>query len=87
MPAASEADGVIQYARANNVTHIVIAAPRGPRWAELFRPAWRRRSSAAAGDISVHVVPEQRRRGQDDAAPPQPRYRRCDPRVLCRQPG
>src|SRR6201999_348442 len=31
IPAANEADGVLQFARANNVTHVVVMAGGGPR--------------------------------------------------------
>ena len=64
VPAASEADGVIQFARANNVTHIVaMASP--PRWWDIVRPPLAQQIIRHAGDISVHVVPSQ---GRGDAA-------------------
>jgi two-component system sensor histidine kinase KdpD len=66
VPAASEADGVIQFARANNITHVVITTARGSRWLELFRPSPAQEIIRNAGDISVHVVPE--RGGKDDIA-------------------
>jgi two-component system, OmpR family, sensor histidine kinase KdpD len=58
IPAAGEAEGVIQYARANNINHIVVAAPRGPRWAEPFRPSLARDVIRGAGEINVHIVPD-----------------------------
>ena len=60
VPAAGEAEGVIQFARANNVTHIVIMATRAPRaGGKILRPdRWRRRSSPGRRDERAHVVPE-----------------------------
>src|SRR5476651_490548 len=56
VPAASEADGIVQFARANNVTHIVaMASP--PRWWDIIRPPLAGQIIRRAGDISVHVVP------------------------------
>jgi two-component system sensor histidine kinase KdpD len=56
VPAASEADGIVTFARANNVTHIVaMASP--PRWWDMLRPPLAGQIIRRAGDISVHVVP------------------------------
>jgi two-component system, OmpR family, sensor histidine kinase KdpD len=52
--AASEADGVIQFARANNATHVVTMAARG-RWP--FTPDLTRQLLKRAPDINLHVVP------------------------------
>ena len=47
VPAASEAEGVIQFARANNITHIVTTASRGLALArDSSRHRWRSRSCA-----------------------------------------
>jgi two-component system sensor histidine kinase KdpD len=66
VPAAGEAEGALQFARANNITHIVITASRGSRWLEFLRPSMAQEIIRQAGDISVHVVPE--RGGKDDIA-------------------
>jgi two-component system sensor histidine kinase KdpD len=58
VPAASEAEGVIQFARANNVTHIVTTAARGSRWREMFMPSLAQEVVRRAGEMSVHIVPE-----------------------------
>jgi len=58
VPAASEAEGVLQFARANNVTHIVTMAGRGSRWLEFFRPSAAQEIIRRAGEMSVHVVPD-----------------------------
>ena len=57
IPAANEADGVLQFARANNVTHVVIMAARASRWRSLVAPPLAEDLIRRAGDISVHVVP------------------------------
>src|SRR5450755_3569936 len=59
VPAASTADGVIDYAHANNFTHIVVATRQRSRWWELIRSSVAHEVIRRAGDVSVHVVPEQ----------------------------
>ena len=66
VPAASEAEGVIQFARANNVTHIVTMAGRGSRWRDALRPSLAQEVVRRAGEMSVHIVPE--RAGDKDLA-------------------
>lgn len=56
VPAANEAEGIIQFARANNVTHIVAMASR-PSLRDLFRPALSQEISRRAAEISLHIVP------------------------------
>jgi two-component system sensor histidine kinase KdpD len=79
VPAASEAEGVIQFARANNITHIVTTAARLPRWREFFAPSLAQEIVRRAGEMSVHIVPE--RGGKADLAPtPAPRRTELNPR-------
>jgi two-component system sensor histidine kinase KdpD len=59
IPAGNVAEGVIAYARANNFTHIVTSTSQRPRWLELLRGSAAHEIIRRAGDISVHVVPEQ----------------------------
>jgi two-component system sensor histidine kinase KdpD len=59
VPAASVADGVIDYAHANNFTHIVTSTAQRSFWWELIRGSAAHEIIRRAGDISVHVVPEQ----------------------------
>jgi two-component system sensor histidine kinase KdpD len=59
VPAAGAADGILDYARANNFTHIVTAKTRRSRISELWRGSTALEIIRRAGDISVHVVPEQ----------------------------
>jgi len=68
-PASSVADGVIEYAQANNFTHIVVASTRRPRWLEFVRPSAAHEIIRRAGDLSIHVVPEEKsksKRGEKD---------------------
>jgi two-component system, OmpR family, sensor histidine kinase KdpD len=60
VPASSVADGIIDYAHANNFTHIVVATARRPRWLELLRPSAALEIIRRAGDLSIHVVPEEK---------------------------
>jgi len=81
VPAANEAEGVLQFARANNITHIVIMASRGSRWLDLLRPSPVQEIIRNASDISVHVVPE--RAAKDDIAkPPALERPRLEPRAF-----
>jgi two-component system sensor histidine kinase KdpD len=60
VPAQDAALGMIEYAQANNFTHIVIAKSRRPRWREWLEDSVTHRLIRKAGDISVHVIAEQR---------------------------
>ncbi|MGH6878411.1 MAG: DUF4118 domain-containing protein [Rhizomicrobium sp.] len=75
VPAASVADGVIDYARTNNFTHIVTSTAQRSFWWELLRGSATHEIVRRAGDISVHIVPEQLTRAMKGRAPrpaPQP---------------
>jgi two-component system sensor histidine kinase KdpD len=69
VPAASAADGVIQYAQENNFTHIVVSTAQRSWWSELLRSSAAHQIIRRAGDISVHVVPEQLTRAMKGTAP------------------
>lgn len=56
IPGRDVVEGVVEYARANNVTHIVIAKSRHARWAEFLRGSVAHELIRRAGDISVHVI-------------------------------
>jgi two-component system sensor histidine kinase KdpD len=71
IPAASVADGVVDYAHANNFTHVVVATSRRARWLEIVRPSAAHEIIRRAGDLSVHVVPEEKSdRDNGDAIEP-----------------
>lgn len=56
IPGRDVADSVVDYARANNVTHIVIAKSRRPYWSELLHGSVSHTLIRRAGGISVHVI-------------------------------
>ena len=75
VPAAVTADGVIDYAHANNFTHIVVSTRQRSRWLELLRSSLAHEVIRRAGDVSVHVVPERHVEAIDEdetAAKPRP---------------
>ncbi len=68
LPGEDVADTLAEYARANNVTHIIIVQPPRSWWAELFRGSLARQLIRKASGVSVHVLgrsgeaPEERER-------------------------
>ncbi len=64
IPGTSIAEEVIRYARAHNITKIVVGASRGPWWMELIRGAVLDRILRASGAADVYVIrgPEERLR-------------------------
>ncbi len=70
VPAASEVDGVLQFARANNVTHIVATAVRRSRWREWLTPSLAQQIIRQAGDMSIHVVPQRAGKDEISEGPP-----------------
>lgn len=85
IPAANVAEGVIDYARANNFTHIVTSSAQRGFWRELFRRSTTHEIIQKAGDISVHVVPEQLTRAMKGSAPRRaPERRERSPAMVSR---
>jgi two-component system, OmpR family, sensor histidine kinase KdpD len=58
VPAADVTSGLVDYARDNNFTHLVIAKSRRSRWSELWRGSNTHRLIRRAGDLHVHVIAE-----------------------------
>jgi two-component system sensor histidine kinase KdpD len=58
IPGQNVTEGVLEHARANNFTHIVIAKSRRPRWSEWLRGSVTHSLIRQAGDISIHVIAE-----------------------------
>jgi len=54
--AASVPEGVLQFARGENVTKLVIGKPIHARWTELFRPSPVDLLIRESGDIDVYVI-------------------------------
>ena len=68
VPAPRVADGVIDYAHAHNYTHIVTSTVERSWFSRLFRRSTVLDIIRGAGDISIHVVPEQLTRAMKGAA-------------------
>ncbi|MGH7090705.1 MAG: DUF4118 domain-containing protein [Stellaceae bacterium] len=56
IPGQDVAATLLDYARANNVTHIIIARPHRFRWLELVWNSATERLLRHAGELSVHVI-------------------------------
>jgi two-component system, OmpR family, sensor histidine kinase KdpD len=56
LPGTSVAEEVIRYARAHNITKIIVGASRRPWWAELIRGAVVDRIIRASGATDVYVI-------------------------------
>ncbi|MCM2403246.1 sensor histidine kinase KdpD [Rhizobium sp. S153] len=68
---------IIDYAHANNFTHIVVGRPGKPRWRQLWQGSVTHDLIRHAGDISVHVISNDakendQRRGMKPASQPKP---------------
>jgi two-component system sensor histidine kinase KdpD len=82
LPGSSVADGVIDYAHNNNFTHIVVARSQRSRWLEILRPSPALEIIRRAGDLSVHVVPEEKKaKEKQDKADRSPESARQQPRL------
>lgn len=77
VPGPSVAEEVIQYARAHNITKIVVGASRGPWWLDLVRGAVVDKIIRASGATDVYVIrgPAERLRGLRAARRGQPSSR------------
>lgn len=56
LPGQDVADTIADYARANNVTHIILVQPPRSWWFELFRGSLARQLIRKAGGAGVHVL-------------------------------
>ncbi len=56
VPGRETSEELIRYAASNNVTHIVIGAPKQAAWREWLTPSAASQLIRRAGDISVHVI-------------------------------
>lgn len=76
LPAANAAEAIIDYARANNFTHVVLSSyPKYRLW-ELVRGSFLNAVIRRAGDINLHIVPS-----------PEAPSNRADWHLLPRKPG
>ena len=71
IPGQDVADTVIDYARANNVTHLIVGKSRRTSWRQWFLGSITQRLINRAGGINIHVieVPGDKAEGKP-AAPP-----------------
>jgi two-component system sensor histidine kinase KdpD len=76
VPAADATQGLVEFARANNFTHVVIAKSRRSRWSELWRGSNTHRLIRRAGDIHIHVIAEP----HGEVEPPADRVETAPPR-------
>ena len=70
IPGQDVADSVIDYARANNVTHLIVGKSQRPRWRQLLGGAITQRLINRAGGINIHVIEVPSERAEAGAAPP-----------------
>jgi two-component system sensor histidine kinase KdpD len=56
IPGQDVADSVIDYARANNVTHLVVGKSDRPAWREFLTASVTQRLINRAGGINIHVI-------------------------------
>jgi two-component system sensor histidine kinase KdpD len=56
VPGPDVAAGIVEYARANNFTHIIVAKSRRPRWSLWWGGSVTHQLICRAGDIGVHVI-------------------------------
>ena len=56
IPGQDVADAIIDYARANNVTHIIVGKSQTARWRQLFAAPVTQQVINRAGGINIHVI-------------------------------
>ncbi len=56
IPGEDVADTVLDYARANNFTHVIVARSRRAGWRNLLHGRVERRLIAKAGEINIHLL-------------------------------
>jgi two-component system, OmpR family, sensor histidine kinase KdpD len=56
IPGQDVAGTVVEYAQANNFTHIIVATPEQPRWRDFFGESVTQKLIRGAGGASVHVI-------------------------------
>jgi two-component system sensor histidine kinase KdpD len=70
IPGQDVADSVIDYARANNVTHLIVGKSDRSRWRQLLQGSITQRLINRAGGINIHVIEVPAERA--DGTPPLP---------------
>lgn len=57
IPGQDAALAIAEYARANQIAHIILKKSMRPRWRDLFDEPFTQKLIRNAGDASVHIVP------------------------------
>ena len=70
LPGTRASEEIIRYARAQNVSKILVGVSHHPRWIQFIHGSVVERIMRAAGDIDVYVISaaRERRRGQESPA-------------------
>lgn len=79
LPGESIVQEILDYATANNFTHVIVGKPQSPRWREVLAGSVTSELIRSASSVNVHVIPP----GSDDAGagvpkPAAPRRRRLE---------
>lgn len=69
IPGGSVAEGILAYARENDVKTIVVGRSRRATWSTFVRQLLARRLVRSAGDIAIHVIPLDDVRAEPTARP------------------
>ena len=77
IPGAKIADEIVAYAKANNITQIVIGKSDRPRWFEMIHGSVVHDLVRKTGEISVHVISAGS--GENATPQPQPVHQRREP--------
>jgi two-component system sensor histidine kinase KdpD len=76
LASADPAGTLVQFARAENATQIVLGASRQSRWSHLLRGSVVNNVIRASGDIDIHVISSDPREGAVEAGVREPSRRR-----------
>jgi two-component system sensor histidine kinase KdpD len=86
LASADPAGTLVQFARAENATQVVLGASRQSRWAHLLRGSVVNNVIRASGDIDIHVISSDRQRQDATGAPSSPEPSRRRPRGVMLSP-
>jgi two-component system sensor histidine kinase KdpD len=70
IPGQDVADTIIDYARANNITHIIVGKSERARWRLLFTGSVTHQVISRGGGINIHVIEAPAEAAQPNHAPP-----------------
>jgi two-component system sensor histidine kinase KdpD len=64
------AEETLRYARARNVTHVVVGKPTHPKWRDWFRLTFLEEIVRGSPDVDIHVISGERGESKPVEAPP-----------------